>query len=256
MIPCTNVLRWQQTHQKKPLQPLSYKLQSSSELEQWALVPTIHRDKNFTLSDQPEQLASTICSPVRDVAEIQNYQDRIILLCTQWFEKHTMVFPHQVLGVEIHTLNSLLLPTLVYSVEKDTLDLKVTLMSFVNSEGEPDIKPVLDQKVPWKKRLWLIPKIPVGNERSRVERINSDFMVMQDYPIELPSYPIRDKDSAEFLFSIPSISHLYNEEKNFYIVALDTRNGLVWRINESWPDGKKSMYFWFSQRNIKHSRKH
>ena len=241
------------------LSKLSYQLQpqnSSNESDERVLIPSIHRSKDFILSDQPEQLASIICTPVIDVAEIQSYQDRIVSLCRQWFKEHKMVFPHQILGVPAHTLNHLLLPKLVYSVEDDTLDFKVSLVSFVNTKGEPDKRIILDRKAPWQKRLWLIPKIPVAKIRDHVEGINLNFRVMQHYPIELSSTPVGDKYSAEFLFSIPGISLLYSDKTAFYIVVIDTSDGFVWKINESWPDGKKSMYFWLSQRNMKHLPPH
>ena len=233
---------------KSELPPLSYTLQQKIDPNERVLMPRVRRSNNLVLSGQQEDLASTICLPVYDVEEMQEYKSQIVSLCRQWFKEHKMVFPHQVLNVPVNSLNYLLLPRLIYSIAENTLSLKVTLVSYVNSQGEVDDKPILDHRARWYKRHWLEPKIPTDRTRDQTEIFSDRSQAKQHYPIELISTAAGTTPNKEFRFSIPSLSYLRNDEKEFYIVVKNTSDGFFWVINENWPDDLNSMNLSLSPR--------
>ena len=232
---------------KEKISPLlTYKVQNKLETGEWVFSPKVLRENASVLDDSSDSqmLRFHICSPIKKVDTLRDYTDRVFLLCEKWFEDNKMILPHQVLKISAKLLNFLLLPELVYSVQRDTLNLKAALIQLTLPNGDADYKVIIDHQTAFYRRWPMIPKIIVGNDRHRVENINDSFRLRQHYPVDITSLPQGSPHTATFRFSIPGIAHLHSDQKEFYLVTVSRREGFVWRINAPWPDGLTSMYFW------------
>lgn len=166
--------------------------------------------------------------------------------CHEWFKTHTMVFPHQALGIKVDALDTLLLPELVFDTNSHKLELMAAHVSFVDEEGRPSSanSEVTNKKdVHWQQ---LSPSFPDLNALKDIK----------DHPFELchhvPEWARMQEPTTDhngliyYQFPIPGISHMHRSGAEFYIVSqkkVDEFTGYYWTIDAPWPSGYQTLQF-------------
>ena len=187
-----------------------------------------------------------ICSPITNTKGTSIDLNDLNRQCREWFNDHTMKFPHQALGVKIDQLDTLLLPKLVYNINTKKLDLLATPVSFVKQDGSPSSvnSAITRSEKKWQRLSLSFPELDTLSLEEKKE-----LHICHHAPeLSKMQHPLESADHHYYYdFPVPGISHLHKTSHEFFIATqyskLSGNSGYYWVIDAPWPNGYRNLKF-------------
>ncbi|MET4696297.1 hypothetical protein [Endozoicomonas lisbonensis] len=205
------------------------------------LEPEISRDGYTTmiwfLASQNTKRA--ICEPITLINAPEFDSHKIRKKCNQWLSQNSISFPHDIAGVTIDRLNTLLLPKLVYHPNEDRLDFLVTDVTYVDYDNR------LFQKIPEVcnvDNLWERHNISFINS---YKKSNKSLLLSHEYPYINKKQEARStSERHSYHIAIPGLLRLHDQEGDYYIATKKSGTDATlcyWKINSHWKQHCKTM---------------